>query len=206
MSGRGAAAPRPARRAAAGLVAALALAGGGLVVRGLWIPAKAVAAQVLLEGAWRRARAGGVAPRPWPWADTWPVGRLGIGDGPTLVVLAGATGRSLAFGPGHVDGTALPGEPGNVVLAGHRDTVFRRLAGLRPGDEIRLEGADGSRWRYRVVDTRVRDHRDTAPLAPSDHPRLTLITCWPFDALVPGGPQRFVVTADGARAGPPLVD
>jgi sortase A len=111
-------------------------------------------------------------------------------------VLAGASGRTLAFGPGHVDGTARPGEAGNVVLAGHRDTHFRALARLAPGDLLRLEVPGGGTHRYRVAETAIVDHRDTRPLSPDGASRLTLVTCWPFDALRAGGPWRYVVVAD----------
>ena len=191
-----AAAPTAARA----LVLLLAAAGLLLAARGLWIPAKAALAQVLLAGAWERAAAGEARPRPWPWADTWPVARLTLPGRPPLVVLAGASGRTLAFAPGHVDGSAAPGERGNVVVAGHRDTHFRALAGLAVGDELVLEAPGGAPRRYRVTETAVVDHRDTRPLLPAAGPRLTLITCWPFDAVRPGGPLRWVVVAEGMPA------
>ncbi len=185
------------------------LVGAALLVHGLWIPAKAALAQVLLERAWRRALAGETRPRPWPWADTWPIARLLLpaeepdGEPVDLVVLAGASGRTLAFAPGHLDGSARPGEDGNVVLAGHRDTHFRALDRLAPGDEVVLEfpaaGAAASdpavRRRYRVAAARVADKSRTDLLADTAVPTLTLVTCWPFDAVVPGGPLRYVVSA-----------
>jgi sortase A len=160
-----------------------------------------VLAQGLLAAAWQRAAAGEARPRPWPGADTWPVARLTLPGRSPLVVLAGASGRTLAFGPGHVDGSAAPGESGNVVVAGHRDTHFRALAGLVAGDELVLEAPGGGRRSYRVRETAVVDHRDTRPLLPSAGARLTLITCWPFDAVRPGGPLRWVVVADAAAPG-----
>jgi sortase A len=184
----------------------LAVAGVALAARGLWIPAKAALAQGLLAGAWGRAAAGEAQPRPWPWADTWPVARLTLPGRPPLVVLAGASGRTLAFGPGHVDGSAAPGEGGNVVVAGHRDTHFRALAGLAAGDELVLEAPGGRSRRYRVRETAVVDHRDTRPLLPADHARLTLVTCWPFDAVRPGGPLRWVVVADAVVADAVVAD
>lgn len=181
-------------------VALLLLATGvAFAGRGLWIPAKAVLAQGLLAGAWERAAAGEARPRPWPWADTWPVARLTLPGRPPLVVLAGASGRTLAFGPGHVDGSGAPGGSGNVVVAGHRDTHFRVLAGLVAGDELVLEAPGGGPRRYRVVETAVVDHRDTRPLLPAAS-RLTLVTCWPFDAVRPGGPLRWVVVAEALMA------
>jgi sortase A len=189
------------RTAAALALVGLLVAGLALTVGGLWIPAKAVLAQVLLERAWAAADGGAEQPRPWPWADTWPVARLTLPGGRPLVVLAGASGRTLAFGPGHVDGTARPGEAGNVVVAGHRDTHFHALRDLTPGDELVLEAPGGALRRYAVRSTQIVRYDDARALAPGDD-RLTLVTCWPFDALRPGGPLRYVVVAqpvDGVR-------
>ena len=183
-----------------------ALYAGLLVLLGVWqlgqgayIQAKAVLAQHLLERAWERAERGSDRPRPWSWADTWPLARLRVARlGVDQIILAGASGRSLAFAPGHVSGTALPGAPGNTVISGHRDTHFRFLGRLRPGDRVRLE-LPGSQDRvYRVVTQSVQHQDDLSILAESTDDRLTLLTCYPFDALVPGGPLRFVVIAEPA--------
>src|SRR6185295_2381085 len=116
------------------IVLALLLLGLGALVQGSWIFCKAAFAQVLLRRAWAEARAGAPQARPWPWADTWPVARLmSPVRGVDLIVLEGATGSSMAFGPGHVQGSAAPGSLGNVALAGHRDTHFRFLQQLAPG-------------------------------------------------------------------------
>ncbi len=94
-----------------------------------------------------------------------------------------------------MDGTAPPGAPGHSLLSGHRDTHFRFLDKLVPGDEIRVQGADGA-WRaYRVRGSQVVDARRAWMLADDGAPRLTLVTCYPFDAIVPGGPLRYVVSA-----------
>ena len=122
------AAGRALPRSAAFLLLATAAWHGG---RAAWIDVKARLAQELVRRAWRAARDGTGEPRPWPWADTWPVARLIVASrGVDLLVLAGASGRTLAFGPGHVTGTALPGEPGNAVVSGHRDTHFAFLREL----------------------------------------------------------------------------
>lgn len=181
----------------------LALAGVAVGARAAWIPAKAGLAQVLLHHAWERARAGEARPAPWPWADTWPVARLSApARGRTVYVLAGASGRTLAFGPAHVPGTARPGTVGNSALAGHRDTHFAFLKDLEPSDELVLETADGSRHRYRVRDARVVHESDTRVLKPEPARVLTLITCHPFDAVIPGGAMRYVVRAVGEGEGP----
>jgi len=176
--------------------AALMVAGAWQLGQAGWIEAKAWLAQWLIEDAWARAAQGEAHPRPWPWADTWPVARL---DVPRLevsrMVLSGASGRVMAFGPGHLDGTPLPGVSGNSVVSGHRDTHFRFLRDLRAGDRIEVTRPDGSRKEYRVTETRVVEQSETGLLRDTDEARLTLITCWPFDALRPGGPMRYVVRA-----------
>ncbi len=116
-----------------------------------WIEAKARLAQHLVRRAWDRERAGGGDERPWPWADTHPVARLHVpGRDVDLMVLAGASGRTMAFGPGHLSGTPLPGEAGNAVVSGHRDTHFAFLRELRVGDA----GRDRAPRRRRAAGTR----------------------------------------------------
>lgn len=168
------------------------------LVRGAWIPVKAQVAQALLHRAWARTRAGERQVKPWPWADTWPVARLRIpASGSDFIVLAGASGRTLAFGPGHLDGSASPGGEGNCVLSAHRDTQFAALARLAPGDRVEVERPDGRRRGYRVERASVVDRKDTALLQPEAGAVLTLVTCYPFHAIAPGGPLRYVVRARG---------
>jgi sortase A len=176
-------------------VVALSLAAwhGG---RAAWIEAKAHLAQVLVRRAWRQTAAGAGDARPWPWADTYPVARLLVpGQGIETFVLAGASGRTLAFGPGHLDGTPRPGSRGNAVISGHRDTHFAFLRRLRKGDAVEIEDRDGRRKRFVVASTRVVDRDDLSIAADSGDTRLTLVTCYPFDAIRPGGPLRYVVVA-----------
>ncbi len=181
-------------RARRALAAGLALVGLASLAAGVWMPAKAVLAQVLLRRAW--ARTEGPPVRPWPWAHTWPVARLRVPRlGVDEIVLAGAEGAALAFAPGHVDGTTPPGVTGNVVLAGHRDTVFRFLTQLELGDEVWLESADRQRRRFVVRGTAVVHELDTAVMGPTSESTLTLITCYPLDAVRPGGPLRYVARA-----------
>lgn len=174
----------------------LVAAGIGLVAYAAYIPAKAWLAQWLLDAAWDRRIAASGSPRPWPWADLAPMARLrqprlGINQ----VVLDDASARSLAFGPAHVRGSARPGTHGNVVLSAHRDTHFRWLAALRDGDELLLEDAEGGVRGYRVVEREIRDQSDSTLLDPLAGDQLRLVTCYPFDAVRPGTPLRFVVTA-----------
>jgi len=92
-------------------------------------------------------------------------------------------------------GTALPGEDGNAVVSGHRDTHFAFLADLRPGDELAVERRDGRWRRYVVSATEIVDRSQLTVARDTHDTRLTLVTCYPFAALRPGGPLRYVVTA-----------
>lgn len=175
--------------------AALAVAAGALLAAA-YIPVKGWLAQVLLEAAWEGRQQGRRPARPWPWADTRPVARLQQPRlGVAQIVLDGASGRVLAFGPGHVTGSAPPGRAGNVVISAHRDTHFRWLAGLRRGDELLLETADGRSLRYLVSRIAVHHESEVGLLDPLAGNQLRLVTCYPFDAIDPGTPRRFVVTA-----------
>jgi len=179
------------------LALGLAIAGLAAAGSGLWLFAKAQLAQVMLHEAWMRTRAGVEQARPWPWADTWPVARLQAPDQQQdLIVLAGASGSTLAFGPGHLDGSARPGGVGNIVLVGHRDTHFAFLQNLAPGSPLILETPAGGRQLYRVQSIEIVHECNTAPLMPgAAGSQLTLITCYPFAAVAPGGPLRWVVRA-----------
>ena len=190
------------------IAAALAIAGAALFGNGVYIYAKTRVAQVLLARAWSRTLRGEREVKPWSWADTWPVARIEFPrQRASAIVLAGASGRTMAFGPGHVDGTAMPGQRGNCAISAHRDTQFAVLRDVAAGDPIIVESRDGRTLLYRVRELRIVDHHDTSVLAPTSDATLTLITCYPFDAVVPGGPLRYVVIATGtpasAPAGPP---
>ncbi|MCZ4283984.1 class GN sortase [Marinobacter salarius] len=177
------------------LILLLATTFATVLAVGLWIPFKALVAQELLELAWAESQARQQETRPWPWADTWPVARLMVPEtGQSLIVLDGAHGESLAFGPGQVVGN--DGRAGPVVIAGHRDTHFRGLQHLETGSRVKLQDRDGD-WRsFRVDRIRIVDSRheqiNTAQL-PRDS--LLLVTCYPFDGLENNGPLRYVVEA-----------
>ncbi|WP_279359087.1 class GN sortase [Methylobacterium indicum] len=177
------------------LAAALASSGLILAAQGAWIPAKAALAQALLARAFARGLEAGAPVRPWPAADTVPVARLTFPSlGETHIALAGSSGQALAFGPGHVEGTPEAGEPGLAVYAAHRDTQFRHLGDLKPGDPVEVQTVRGRIVRFRVTARRIVrfDASGLDPAAPGRH--LALVTCWPLDALV-SGPERLVVEA-----------
>jgi sortase A len=112
----------------------------------------------------------------------------------SAIVRAGSDARTLRLAIGHIGGTALPGERGNVGLAAHRDTFFRRLGEIRADDEVRLVTREGT-FTYRVEGTRIVDPQDVWVLDPTNDPALTLITCYPF-RYIGSAPQRFIVRAE----------
>ena len=176
------------------------IAGGCLTGRALYLHAKAELAGILIRRAWEQSVQSGETRKPWPWADTHPIARLRIPRlGYDEIVLEGATPRTLAFGPARLFSGASLGEPGNLVLAGHRTSWFRPLEAIAPGDNIQVEWADARRGglreqSYTVSMIRIVDPQDTTLLAPTEEDALTLVTCYPFGRS-PRSPQRFVVRA-----------
>jgi sortase A len=112
----------------------------------------------------------------------------------STIVKEGVDERTLALSAGHIPHTALPGQPGNVGVAAHRDTLFRNLKDVRRGDKIMLTTLDGE-YIYRVVSLQIVQPTDVSVLEPSpDEKTLTLVTCYPF-YLVGHAPKRFIVRA-----------
>lgn len=175
----------------------LLITGLVLLAQALWMPLKAVLAQSLLRRAYEQAP--GQA-RPWPWADFAAVAELTMPRlGVRQLVLDQASPRALAFGPGLQIGvpTTAPALQ-RLVLAGHRDSHFEWLRELAVGDELLLSLPAAGRapaTRYRVVQTQVVDSRSTRLSSAAADGELLLTTCWPFDALVAGGPLRYAVRA-----------
>ena len=173
----------------------LALTGFVLFGQGIYIHAKALLAQVLLDRAFAESIVTGKEIKPWPWADTWPVARIEVKRlKASTIVLSGSSGQALAFGPGHVERTANPGERGVAVYSAHRDTHFRFLRDVAIGDEIDVTGSDGKLFRYRADAASVVrfDASGIDPLTRGHE--LVLSTCWPFDALT-SGPERYILHA-----------
>ena len=184
-------------RVVTALIVVLAAIGTWQFGHAAWIYLKAQLAQSLLQRAWARTMNGEQHVKPWPWADTWPVARLRAPyHGMDMIVLAGASGRTLAFGPALVnDG---PGDElrGTIVIGGHRDTHFQFLQKLHDDDELLIEQPGRPHRTYRVIETQVIDSRTTSIVNNPDRHQLLLVTCYPFDAILPGGPLRYVVTAE----------
>lgn len=185
------------KRTNAWLLLAFVSAALGLVFlgQGLWIKAKAEIAQVLLERAFARSIATGQPVKPWSWADTWPVARISV---PRLkasaIALQGGSGQALAFGPGHLDKTPQAGERGTAVFAAHRDTHFRFLGDLKPGDEIRITRGDGLVFTYEMTGAEIVRWDQSKIDAGASGYNLVLATCWPIDGTL-SGPLRYVVHA-----------
>ncbi len=118
------------------------------------------------------------------------IARLGI----SAMVVEGTSPRTLRRAAGHIPGTALPGQIGNVGISAHRDTFFRPLRNVRLGDIVTLSTPDAE-YRYRVLDTKVVPPSDVAVLNPDGSEILTLVTCYPF-YFVGAAPSRFIVRAE----------
>jgi sortase A len=175
------------------------------LAEGIWIEAKAWLAQGLIATAWELTDSQGDAITPWPGADTWPVSKL---EAPRLgvkrYILAGVSGRTLAFAPGWAMHSAPPGSSGTTLLAGHRDTHFHFLKALRQGDRLLIESPGNEKRAYRVTSTEVVRQLQGGLILTQGVPGLLLVTCYPFDALMPGGELRYLVRAEaesGERIG-----
>lgn len=124
----------------------------------------------------------------------FPLGRIEIPRiGLAAMIIEGLDGGTLRHAVGHVPGTPLPGQQGNVALAGHRDTFFRPLGNIRNDDEITLTTLDGS-YLYIVDSIGVVEPGDVGVLGDSGDAILTLVTCYPFNFIGPA-PSRFIVRA-----------
>jgi sortase A len=128
-------------------------------------------------------------PAPGSMIGRIEIPRLGV----SAIIRAGSDARTLRLAVGHIPGTAFPGESGNIGLAGHRDTFFRRLRDIRVDDEIRIVTPDDT-YVFRVERTSVVKPRDTWVLNETPAPVLTLVTCYPF-TYVGSAPDRFIVRA-----------
>ena len=170
--------------------------GGYLATSSIYLMAKAELAQYLLEHSWASAKANQRQSKPWPWADTHPIAKLSVDKLDwSAIILAGTSGEALAFGPGHWRDSAQPGTLGNSVIAGHRESHFNILKSLHIGDSVRIERRDGQMIKYVVDTVNVVHETDLTVLANSDETKLTLITCYPVEAVTAGGELRLAITA-----------
>ena len=187
----------PWRRALARLPFLLfAACGLTLIGQGAIIPLKAALAQILLERAFAESVASGRAVRPWPWADAAPIARIRVPRlGVEQIVLSGGSGEAMAFGPTLLPGGGRLGARGTIVFAAHRDTHFRFLGVLRPGDVIEVQEVSGRMTRYRARAGRVVRYDAFGVDRHAARPSIALVTCWPIGGTG-RGPLRYVVRAE----------
>ena len=140
------------------------------------------------------------APAPRVVAEGDVIGQIEVPRiGLSAIVVQGDSDDVLRKAVGHVPETALPGQAGNIALAGHRDTIFRPLRDVKIGDTISLKTTAGDHS-YRVTSTEVVPPTDIGVLQSRGENELTLITCFPFH-YVGHAPNRFIVRAEEVAAG-----
>ena len=175
-----------------------------LISQGLYIKAKAMLAQVLLNQAWAETMETNEPTRPWPWMDTWPIARIEV---PRLeqsaIALAGASGQALAFAPVHLRQSAMPGARGTSVFAAHRDTHFTFMAQLKEGDRINMTNSSGEIFEYEIQSFRIVPWNNSGIDPDSLERKLALVTCWPLDGTF-AGPMRFIAEANLVSSAPVL--
>lgn len=178
------------------VAAALFVAGAVPFSGAALMKGKAMLGDVLLAVAWHRTMATGEPVKPWPGADVELAAKLSFPRmEKTVVVLNSAMSEAMAWGVGHVEGTAAPGAPGLAAFGGHNDSHFAFLEHVKPDDKIILETSDGIRQPYRVIDGYVVDSRSWRfPLVHGGPSRLALSTCWPFGSQAEH--MRFILFAD----------
>lgn len=173
----------------------IALLGISLLLNGSYMQAKAWLAQYLIESAWQHAL---LTPnekvRPWFYADGYVTAQL---NWPTqqqrLTILAGASGRNLAFAPGHFLPSGELSSDNGVLIAGHNDTHFAFLKNVKVGESFSMQLQNGQVVHYQVRSVRVIHQHEQAFLM---QPGLYLLTCYPFDSLASGTELRLLVSAD----------
>ncbi|WP_179188676.1 class GN sortase [Kiloniella majae] len=176
------------------LLLALFMASFALVGDGLYIKLKAVLAQHLLQQAWQETLTTQKPQKAWSWADTYPVAEISL---PNLAIepviaLRGSSGEALAFAPGHLENTALPGQQGTAVYAAHRDTHFAFLENIKATDIVKVKDPKGQDHLYKVDNIRITKWDQSGITNQNTSKRIALVTCWPFDAQTPG-PLRYIV-------------
>lgn len=166
------------------------------IAAGAYIHVKAYMAQQLLLSAWKKTLNGEEKVKPWSWADTWPVARMKVPVyGEDIIILAGDSGRNLAFGPGYRFGTAQPGTRGVSMISAHRDTHFKFLQNIKLGDEIEIQTDKGAEVIYIVTDTKIVDESYAKIELETREKQLVLVTCYPFNTIHPGTDFRYLVYA-----------
>lgn len=159
-----------------------------------YMDAKAFVAQTLLKYAFQASITDGSPHKPWQWADVYPVARLIYAKGnQDQIVLNSDSGEAMAFGPGRLPDWAPMEGMGTTILISHRDSHFAYLKDIQPGDLVHYQDIDGWQRTYRAEFAEVIAYDQARFIDDPTEPRLILVTCYPFEAIVPGGPLRYAV-------------
>ena len=171
-----------------------------------WIQGKAIFAQQLLNHSWNQTlndlnnNKKPKTHKPWPWADTWPIAKLIVPQhNIEQIILAGDSGSSLAFAPGHSFASDAPNSAGTTIVSAHRDTHFSFLKNIKLNDTIYIQTADKT-LAYQVYDYQIVDSTNFVLQTDPDESTLVLVTCYPFDAITAGGSLRYLVYASRPMA------
>ncbi len=177
--------------------ALLAIIGISIFTYGAYMPIKAEAAQYMIQSAWSVANKTGYSVKPWNWMDSHPVMRLtSAKHNQDLIVLEGDTVNVLAFGPGRNIKSSHPGGRGTTLISAHRDTHFDFLEDIELGDKFEIDPIYSKQnYQYQVSDIKIIDSDKVGIDISNNQAELKLVTCYPFNAVVAGGPLRYVVTA-----------
>ena len=174
----------------------MAAIGISIFAYGAYIPAKAVLAQYLINDAWNDSIRTGEIHKPWEWADMHPVMKLSSSKhDQSFIVLSGDKGNSLAFAPGHNINSYKPNQGGTTLISAHRDTHFRFLEEVSINDVFELTDQNNISTSYAVSDIAIIDSTKQDISIHSNEEEVKLVTCYPFDAIIAGGPLRYIVTA-----------
>ncbi len=165
---------------------------------GAYIPIKAELAQYLIQSAWNVANNTGYQVKPWNWMDSHPVMRLSsTKHDQDLIILSGDTGNVLAFAPGHNSATSYPGRNSTTLISGHRDTHFSFLQDVILGDKFELDSiVDNNQYTYEVNNIKIIDSTQQDISINDNQSELKLVTCYPFNTPIAGGPLRYLITAN----------
>jgi len=166
----------------------------GFLFNSFYIQGKAILAQHLIKDSWEKSVETKVLHKPWPWADTKTVLKMYVPKfQESIYILENDSGESLAFGPGHSKGSFMPGQNGTIMLSAHRDTHFEFLKDMNIDDEIVLYDITNQEHRYKITHTKIIDTKTDKLGIYMGNEELVLVTCWPFDTLIAGGSERYVV-------------
>lgn len=176
----------------------LAIIGLSAFAYGAYIPIKAELAQYMIQSAWNVANKTSFQVKPWNWMDSHPVMRLkSAKHNQDLIVLEGDTGNVLAFGPGRNIQSNHPGNRGTTLISAHRDTHFNFLENIALGDRLEVDSIySQDNYHYQVSDIKIIDSDKIDIDINNGTSELKLVTCYPFNAAIAGGPLRYVVTAN----------